>query len=175
MTPREPRAPFVGARGFFLEPTMNHRARANPAFTLLELVTVLALIAIASAIAVPRYASSLDNYRASLAARKVAADIAMAQAAARAASRTVTLTFDPPNARYAVAGTTVQNTPGPYTVNLSEAPFSATLQADFGGGGAKIGFDGYGTPDNPGTVRLRSGQAQKLVTVDAVTGACSIQ
>ena len=37
-----------------------------------------------SAVAAPRYASSISNYRASLAAHRLASDIALAQATARA-------------------------------------------------------------------------------------------
>ena len=141
----------------------------NRAFSLIELVIVIVIIGIIAAIAVPRYASSLDNYRASLAARKVAADVAMAQAVARAASRSVTVTFDPALDHYTIEGGQSQR------VNLSDAPFSSSVQADFGAGGSALVFDGYGRNNNPGILRLRSGQAQRTVTVDPVTGACTIQ
>jgi prepilin-type N-terminal cleavage/methylation domain-containing protein len=44
-------------------------------FSLLELVMVVAIVGIVSAIAVPRYSTAACNYRAEVAARRVAKDI----------------------------------------------------------------------------------------------------
>ena len=55
-------------------------------FTLIELVMVLAIIGLITAIAAPRYAASLARYRAESAARRVAADLALARREAAASS-----------------------------------------------------------------------------------------
>jgi prepilin-type N-terminal cleavage/methylation domain-containing protein len=144
------------------------------AFSLLELLIVLVLVGIISAIAVPRYASSLDNYRASVAARKVAADLAMTQSSARAGSRAQTLAFVSSGQSYRVEGlAALDGVPDRYAVNLSEPPYSSRATVDFAGT-LSVTFDGYGTPSSGGTVLLRSGQARRTVTLDAHTGACRI-
>src|SRR5690606_27031377 len=56
-------------------------------FSLLELVMVLTIIAILAAIATPRYANAMARYRADLAARRIAADLLLAQRLARTESR----------------------------------------------------------------------------------------
>ena len=58
---------------------------ARGGFSLFELLIAMSVIAIIAAVAVPRYASSVGRYRAESAARRVAADLTLAQAKARAA------------------------------------------------------------------------------------------
>ena len=54
------------------------------AFTLVELVICLAILATAAAIAVPRYAASLARYRAELAAKRIVNDLELVRNRARA-------------------------------------------------------------------------------------------
>jgi prepilin-type N-terminal cleavage/methylation domain-containing protein len=144
------------------------------AFSLFELVIVLVLVAIVSAIAVPRYSSSLDNYRASFAARKIAADLAMAQTAARAASASRTLSFTSA-ASYQVSGVSALNgATGTYAVDLSSDQYKTTVTVSFAGA-TQVTFDGYGHPDNAGSITVRSGGAVRGITLDAQSGACTIQ
>src|SRR5437762_6551307 len=69
------------------------RAVAVRAFSLIEMVLVLTIIAIASAIAVPRYVGSIARYRAETAARRVAADLALAASHAADSGKTQSVVF----------------------------------------------------------------------------------
>lgn len=148
----------------------------SPGFSLFELLIVIGLIAIVSAIAIPRYSGSMENYRASFAARKIAADLALAQNAARATSGARTASFDSAAGVYTINGAdNIAAAAGAIRVNLGEPPFSAAFKADFGPGGTQVTFDGYGRPDNPGSVEVKSGRASRIVVLDAQSGACTIQ
>lgn len=153
---------------------MARTSRNADAFSLLEMVIVMALVAIISAIAIPRYSSSLQNYRASFAARKIAADIAMAQNSARAVSASRTVVFTSTTG-YGVSGVGAQDGgSGAYTIDLSADPFHASVKVDFAGT-AQVTFDGYGHPDNAGSITVYAGQATRSITVDGQSGACTIQ
>src|SRR5688500_10231700 len=104
-------------------------------FSLFELLIVVSLFAIVAAMAVPRYASSVGRYRADAAARRVAADLALARAKARAASAARTVTFNAAAGAYTISGMRhLDRASDPYTVNLSAAPYHVLVaHADFGG------------------------------------------
>src|SRR2546423_11308670 len=69
------------------------RGVGRRAFSLIEMVLVLAILAMVSAIAVPRYAGSIARYRAETAARRVAADLALAAAHAADAGKPQLVVF----------------------------------------------------------------------------------
>src|SRR5690349_12774102 len=83
---------------------MRFRSRPSFAFSLIELVLVIAIIAVVGAIALPRYSNSLHNYRATLAAKRIATDLQMAQFRARALSTTRTVAFTVTGSTYQIAG-----------------------------------------------------------------------
>jgi len=143
----------------------------RPAFSLLELVLVLAIIAIASAIAVPRYANALARYRVETSARRIAADLAYARSLARETSGNQTVVFDTDADCYTLAGRDDPDRPGqPYTVSLADRPYGADLTAAQFGEATSVTFNGYGVPDEGGTVRVQVGDYAYLVTVDAESG-----
>jgi prepilin-type N-terminal cleavage/methylation domain-containing protein len=149
------------------------------AFTIVELVLTLSLIGIISAIAAPRYAAALSNYRARLAAHRVAADVAMARAAAKASSSTRTMTFNLSSHAYTIDTlATFDMRSGLYTVSLSASPYAASISSvvctDSKPDNA-IAFDGYGVPDSGATITVRAGTAIRQVVVDAETGAAKVQ
>src|SRR5262245_38408064 len=94
------------------------------AITLVEIVLVLGIITHHAGLAAPRYAASLANYRVRLAAHRLASDVALAQAAARASSGTQTVTFDLSKHSYTVSGVSaLDGRTGAYTVQLLTAPY----------------------------------------------------
>jgi prepilin-type N-terminal cleavage/methylation domain-containing protein len=153
-------------------------ARPRHAFTLVELVLVMATIAILAGIAAPKYASSLANYRSILASRQFAADLGAAQAIACATSTSQTVAITQPTSSYTVTALRkLDNRAGTYSVNLSSSPYyasinSATLPAAVTAG--QIVFDGYGTPNTGATVIISSGGRTHTVTLDAASGAVTV-
>lgn len=144
-------------------------------FSLVELVIVVAILAAVSGIVIPRFTTSAAHYRVTLAADKLAADIAWAQSRARGSSAGRKVQFVS-GSRYQVAGETMSAwNAGVYEVALKASPWDVTvLSPNFGGRGV-IEFDGYGRPTAGGTVKLSAGGgATRTITVFAETGAVNV-
>jgi type II secretory pathway pseudopilin PulG len=151
-------------------------APVRTAFTLLELVMILAIVATLAAIAAPRYAAALTSYRAEGASRRIVADLELARSTAQAKSATVTVSFDVVNDRYDIAGVPSLNDPGTdIGVDLSREPYHADLVAANFGGNDKVRFDGYGIPDNGGVIAVSCGTSMKIINLDLETGVASAQ
>ena len=150
--------------------------RLRAAFTLLELVIILAILATLGAIAAPRYASALDRYHADATARRIVADLELARATARNTSSSVTITFDPVLNTYEMTGVDSPDHPGSNaTLVLSDAPYRSELVATGLGGDDEIVFDGFGVPDVGGVVLIQCGGESRTITVDDETGVASVQ
>jgi len=149
-----------------------------PAFTLVETVMVLTLLAILAGIAIPRYTTSLSHYRADLAARRLAADIALAQASAKSQSMGRGILFDVGSNSYSLTGVSALDAKsGLYTVSLSKAPSAAVLGPvtfDRATPDATLRFDGFGKPDQGVTATIRSGTFTRTVIVDPQTGVATV-
>lgn len=137
---------------------------------------VLAIVSVLAGIAAPRYAQSLARYRADMAARRIASDLALAQTRARTTSTSQTIIFDVTNNQYTISGLAdPDNRSQNYVVNLKDEPYLATIgTASFGGAGT-LTFNGYGDPANAGTITIISGAWTKQITLSAQTGLVSIQ
>ncbi len=151
---------------------INQRIRA---FTFAELVVVLLIIGLFTAIAAPRAASSMSNYRAEVAAYRIVADLDYARRNARTTGANQMVSFDQVGRSYLLFGVADLDRSGnTYTVELSEEPYRLrAVKADFGGTTAVI-FDGYGLPDSGGTIKISSGSRAMTVTLDADTGKASV-
>jgi type II secretory pathway pseudopilin PulG len=146
------------------------------AFTLLELVMILAIVATLAAIAAPRYAAALTSYRAEGASRRIVADLELARATAQAQSARVTVYFDVVNDRYEIPGVPSLHDPGTDVgVDLAAEPHRADLVAANFGGDDKVSFDGYGNPDNSGVIAVSCGTVVKIINLDLETGLGSVQ
>jgi prepilin-type N-terminal cleavage/methylation domain-containing protein len=145
-------------------------------FSLVELALVLAIISVLAGIAAPRYARSLARYRADMAARRIAADLALAQSRARSSSTSQSITFDMTANQYAIPGmSNPENRSQSYVVNLRDEPYLAALgTANFGGDGTLV-FNGYGDADSAGTITVSSGDTTKQISVSAETGIVTIK
>lgn len=158
---------------------MNHsngnRLWRRTGFTLLEMVLVLGIVAAIVAVAAPRYANSLNYYRADLASKRVAADLAMARNNAWAAGARRTATFTVGTNSYVMTGIRGLNqATADYAVNLASEPYYSTINSVSFGGAASVTFDGYGMPDHGGSVVIQAGTIRKTVQLDANSGAVSL-
>ena len=145
-------------------------------FSLLELILVLAIVAILAAMAAPRYASSAARYRADLAARRVVADLSLAQTGARTASASRTVIFSPASDEYELPGQPdLAKSTQDYLVELSGPPYEADLVKVNLGGDLEVVFDGWGVPDTGGSIVIAVGGEERTVVVDPETGKASVQ
>src|SRR5688500_13395076 len=93
--------------------------RTAAGFSLFELLFVISIIAIVAATAMPKYGRSVARYRAECAARRVAADLALAKAGAKAASAERVVTFNTVAGSYTLASVRhLDHGTKPYTVAL---------------------------------------------------------
>lgn len=145
-------------------------------FTLIDLVMVVVVISIVAAIAAPRYANALVRYRADAAARRIIADIRLAQQTAKTTSSSRTIIFDTTNHAYSISNVRALDGPSmTYVVRLGEPPYLARIASVDIGGDAKLTLDGYGVPDSGGVIKLQVGDETRIVTIDPETGSAEVQ
>lgn len=158
----------------FLE-NLFHQRQLRAAFTVIELLLVMIIVSIVGLMVAPRFANSLSEQHVDAAARRMAADLALAQRRAKFTSTSQIITFDVAGDRYALAGVADPDHPSrSYAVNLDTDPYqSVIVSADFGGTAA-VTFNGYGIPDSAGTLVVRAGGHHKTLTLNALTGDVTI-
>jgi len=145
-------------------------------FSLLETVLVAAIIAVVAAIAVPRYGESLARYRADLTARRIAADLKLAQVTARTSSTAQRVLFSIDEDLYQMPDMPGLDDPtAGYTVRISDEPYLATLVAVELAGDEEVVFDGWGMPDTGGSITIRAGNVKRTVWLDSETGKATAQ
>jgi prepilin-type N-terminal cleavage/methylation domain-containing protein len=145
-------------------------------FSLLEMAIVVMILGILTSIATPMYFHALARGRVDAASRKIIADLAMVKSAAEVSSSARTIQFSSVNDGYTAVG--VQDFDRPlseYQLRVGSAPYWTNLvSVDFGGNESLV-FDGFGRPDSAGTIVLQSGNLQRTIVVDAVTGEGVVQ
>jgi prepilin-type N-terminal cleavage/methylation domain-containing protein len=158
-------------------------------FSFVELVLVMAIIAIVAGIAIPRYAHAIASYRAATAAHRVVSDIYLAQSSARGTSSSAQVVFSPgPNGGYTMAGVKdLETGADTYTVSLAVEPYLAQMvsattnsstkgtKSAVAGQSVRLTFDGYGVGDADLTVVIQSGSEQRTVRFDRAAGRCAVQ
>jgi prepilin-type N-terminal cleavage/methylation domain-containing protein len=153
-------------------------SRTRPAFTLIEMSVVIVLIAILSAVAIPRYASSVNRYRVEMAAKRVAADFALARNAARTSGVGQTINFGSPSNGYTMPGLAAPDgRNGDYTVRLAHEPYKVGLgNVAFGASSVtSVQFNRYGYPTAAGSVVVTSGGYSKTIYLDGTTGRTEVR
>lgn len=158
------------------------RKRRN-AFTLLDLTITILILGIVAAMALPKFAQSLDQIRVDSAARFIAADLNYARHRAQISSQNVPINFTMSPAGYSLPTTPHLNRSGAsYSVNLADNGYSVALSLNLGGN-SSVTYNPYGLPlvgsplsaMSTGTITVSSGMKSKVVTISPQTGRASIQ
>lgn len=147
------------------------------AFSIIELVIVLSIVVIVSAVALPRYWAATARYRVDLAARRMASDLSLAQSRARAAGAFRSVAFDPVAPSYTLPGepSNTGNSALAYSANLAAEPYATAFRSfTVSDGNKTITFDGYGQPAQSLTATLVCGNHSRTVTVDASSGVIRV-
>ena len=151
--------------------------RRRGGFTFVELVIVMLVIGIMTAVAAPKFADSLLQHRATAAAQRGAMDLRFARRNAMAISGDQYVSYDANANSYQIfPGVTHLDHPSQtYTVELDESPYTATIVSVSFNGGSQVTFNGYGLPDNAGTIVVQAGSHQKTILLDVNTGEATVQ
>ena len=147
-------------------------------FSLMELIVVMVILAIAAAVVVPMF--NTTDLQAMSAARLVACDLQYAQNVAITTQQPVTVTFDAAGNSYSLS-----NASGAliHPMNKGEYSIDFGAQSGFGqldlvsatfAGSSAVTFDELGAPDNAGSVTLQAGASVYGINVAAITGRVTV-
>lgn len=136
--------------------------RDRNAFSTIELLIVLSIIGLTTAIAAPRYFSSMRRVKLERAASLIAADLARARDNARAFGFDQTIAFS--TERYSITTRTAAGTTSK-TINLTKDPFENAVAALRTGAANSVTFNQYGMPSNTIVIALRSGTVIRVLQV----------
>lgn len=132
---------------------------------------VMVILAMLGMIAVPRYAAFTATQQLEGAARRLTADLALAQRQARRSSAGQTVTFDVEDNLYQLVGMKHPDHPNlPFDICIGDEPYRARIVSASFGGDATLVYDGFGKPDSGGQVVIAIGAYQKIIEVGAGTG-----
>lgn len=146
-------------------------ARRKSAFSLVELVIVMIIVGMLAAMAIPRFAGATVRQRADAAARRLVADLNMAGRHAYQTGSSQTVVFNLTDHSYQMPGLIDPQRPGQeYVIELMDEPYLTRLVSVDFSGFEKVTFDGYGVPDNGGTIVIAAGDEKRTISVDADTG-----
>lgn len=148
---------------------------AATAFTLIELMLVVAIIAIFAAMVLPRVSTTTPAFRASLAAQALAADMELLRTSARARGTSTTLTISADGSTYTLTGLARpgQSTSYNRTIRLSDGPFFSAVDPTTIPS-SPITFSADGTPSQSLVFRIISKGHTKTLTLSRQSSSITI-
>ncbi len=149
------------------------RGSARAAYTLIELVIVITILGLLSAMAIPRFGRAHARHALDSAARCLADDIERTRFSAIASGASRAISFNLATDVYSAAIPDPDHPASTLQVNLADR-FEVDLALVDLAGATTITFDFYGTPSAAGTLHLQSGREGRTVTVAAITGDASV-
>jgi Tfp pilus assembly protein FimT len=136
--------------------------RDRRAYSTLELLIALSIIGLTTAIAAPRYFSSVRRTKLERVTELVAADLSRARDNARAYGLDQTVTFT--NERYRVTTRTASANTN-VMIDLSVDPYEGSVSRVRTGSYSAVTFNKYGLPSNPIVIGFRSGGLLRVLTM----------
>ena len=167
----------------------SRRSFHSAAFTLVELLIVIMILAIAAAIVVPNLGTAADSQVVS-AARVLESDLGLARSLALTTQQTHSVVFSPDLQSYKVVA---NYGGGAYATAVAvEHPVRAgarmeTTLKELGGMGAVVvagvsfggatyvTFNSLGEASSAGSITLQAGGTQMVISVESLTGAVTVQ
>ncbi|MCU0893799.1 MAG: GspH/FimT family pseudopilin [Rhodospirillales bacterium] len=147
---------------------MSSGRRATAGFTLFEVLVVLAIVGLVTAVVAPVLFRGLAGTEARTVAREIAAALRQARGEAVAHNTDVAVTFDLSRRAYAVERSRPRPVPDGVAMELYAA---SAEQLDAAVGGIRFFPDGSSTG---GQVTIGDGEARYAIDVDWLTGRVSI-
>lgn len=143
---------------------------------MIELIIVITLVSVLSAVAIGRWRNFTVRQRAEAAAQRIVRDFAYVQSVARSWGSAQTLTLNQAAGSYALTGATaLDRSTGGYSVNLAAEPYNARISALDVDAAKPFLFNGYGLPDHGGKIDITVGDVVKTILIDADSGKAVIQ
>ena len=165
-----------------------YQVARRAAFTLVEILLVVLVMAIAAVIVIPRIGSAQDSQVIS-AARVVQSDLDVVRSLAVTTQKPYTLLFSPDKKSYKVAvnyaaTSYAATTPVPHPIYAKQNyevflaslnGMNAVLVTDVNSSGTQyVTFQPLGDPAAAWSVTLQSGRCKKQVSVEALTGNIAV-
>ncbi|HUU30526.1 MAG TPA: GspH/FimT family protein [Phycisphaerae bacterium] len=168
----------------------SRRSFHSAAFTLVELLIVIMILAIAAAIVVPNLGTAADSQVVS-AARVLESDLGLARSLALTTQQTHSVVFSPDLQSYKVVadyggGAYAAAVAVEHPVRVG-ARMETTLKklggmgavvvagVSFGGGATYVTFNSLGEASSAGSITLQAGGTQMVISVESLTGAVTVQ
>jgi len=141
----------------------------------MEIVMVMFILAIISAVVTPRFFSTLAYHRAESAAQRIQLDCEWARRRAKTQSADQEVQFNLAANSYTLPNVTGSNeTVTDYTVAIDAYPYAASITSVDFGGQMELVFDGFGLPRQAGNVVVQSGASHRLISIDPDTGSANV-
>ena len=161
--------------------TSHYSLFANKAFTLLELLLVVAVLSIFAGMAIPAFSDAFADFKIESAANRIAADIRYARSYAIKTSDTISVNFNISDENYEIKNNDNNRIKHPF----SKKDFLITMTKEFDlekidlytvtipGGGSTVNFNSLGATPG-GVVKIRYAGREKTITVNQADGEASV-
>ena len=146
---------------------MHSRIHKRDGFSFTEIAIVILILAILSAVAVPRFQESLSRASLDAACKRLAADLEFARSNAIAKSATTTVEFRiAPINVYEMPDVADRSNPSQsYLIELHQQPYRCQIASANFDGKPNVSFNGFGNPDFAGSIELVIGKFTRVVSV----------